>query len=149
MRDKVPLLLFIVGVLVCGLVIGYTTAPDGWYAGLNKPFFNPPAWVFAPAWTLLYIMIALAGWQVWRTGSALLQRIWWAALVMNFLWSPVFFGMKMIGAALIVILLLDALVIAFLVKTRNRDTVAFWLFVPYAFWLAYATSLNAAIFYLN
>lgn len=149
MRNKLVLLLFVLGVTACGLAIGYTTAPDGWYTGLVKPFFNPPAWLFAPAWTLLYIMIGIAGWRAWVTGSERLQRIWWAALVLNFLWSPVFFGMKMIGAALAVILLMDCMVAAFMAEARKRDKAAFWLFVPYALWLAYATLLNGAIFVLN
>lgn len=149
MREKTALVLFILGVLLCGLLIGYTSAPDSWYAGLVKPVFNPPAWVFAPAWTLLYIMIGIAGWRAWLSGSARLQQFWWAALALNFMWSPVFFGLKMTGSALIVIILMDIAVLAFMIAAYRRDKAAFWLFVPYAMWLCYATLLNSAIFLLN
>lgn len=149
MRDRLVLALFVAAVLGCGLLIGYTTAPDGWYAALVKPGFNPPAWVFAPAWTVLYLMIAVAGWQVWRRNFTRLQQLWWLSLGLNFLWSPVFFGLQHIGAALLVIALMDLAVLAFMWLAWPRDKAAFWLFVPYAGWLCYATLLNSAIFMLN
>src|SRR5215203_2375160 len=76
-----------------GLAIGSVTVPGEWYAGLAKPAFNPPNWLFAPVWTVLYVLIAFAGWRTFehnRGGGVM--RLWWAQLVLNFLWSPTFFG---------------------------------------------------------
>ena len=95
---------FLALVLGGGLVIGYLTLPGAWYAGLHKPPFNPPDWLFGPVWSLLYVLIAVAGWRIWardRDGTA--KRIWSAQLVLNFLWSPVFFGLHAPGPALAII----------------------------------------------
>ncbi len=149
-RRGLSLAAFLVLVLGGGLLLGYLTAPAAWYAGLAKPSFTPPGWVFGPAWTLLYIAIALAGWRVWqrdRGGAAM--KLWAAQLVLNFLWSPVFFGAHRIGLALVVILLLLATILAFIARTWPRDRAAAGLFVPYALWVAFASTLNAAIFALN
>lgn len=150
MSPRAALVLFLALVLGGGLVIGYLTAPDEWYAALAKPVFNPPAWLFAPVWTVLYVLIAVAGWRVWRhaRGGAAM-KLWWAQLVLNFLWSPVFFAAHAIGAALGIIVLLLALILAFIGVTWRQDRAAAWLFVPYAAWVAFATALNAAIFSLN
>ena len=100
MNRILTLLLFVGLSLVGGLVIGIMTAPGEWYAGLNKPFFNPPNWVFGPVWTLLYTAIGVAGWRVWRiAGSKRLQQVWWGQMGLNFLWSPVFFAAQNLGIA--------------------------------------------------
>jgi len=92
-----------------------------WYAGLAKPPFNPPNWVFAPVWTVLYVLIAVAGWRTFeRDRSSWPMKLWWAQLVLNFLWSPVFFAAHRIGLALLVILLLLAAILAFLVTSGGR-----------------------------
>jgi tryptophan-rich sensory protein len=101
-------------------------------------------------WAVLYVMIALAGWRVWqmdRGGS--LMKLWWAQLLLNFLWTPVFFGAHHISFALVVILLLLATIIAFIATAWRRDRAAAWLFAPYAVWVAFASVLNASIFALN
>jgi tryptophan-rich sensory protein len=115
-----------------------------------KPSFNPPNWVFAPAWTILYILIAIAGWRLWRTDPrGVPARLWWAQLALNFLWSPVFFTAQWIEAALAIILALLATILAFIATAWNRDRTAALLFVPYAAWVAFASTLNAAIAVLN
>ena len=87
-----------------GLAVGFVTAPGEWYAGLAKPAFNPPSWLFAPVWSVLYVLIAVAGWRTFeRERSGRSMRLWWAQLGLNFLWSPVFFSTHQIGAALLVI----------------------------------------------
>ena len=124
--------------------------PGEWYASLEKPSWNPPNWVFGPVWTVLYVMIALAGWLNWRTGSNARQPaafIWFAQVVFNGLWSAVFFGLQMPFAALLVVLILLGLIIAFLIATPSRP--ARYLFVPYALWVTFATALNGAIVWLN
>jgi tryptophan-rich sensory protein len=144
------LLLFLVLVLGGGLLIGYMTLPGEWYASLAKPPFNPPNWVFAPAWTLLYVLIAVAGWRTWQkepAGAAM--KIWGVQLVLNFAWSPTFFGAKVMAAALVVILALLISIGLFIATVWNRDRVSGWLFVPYAAWVAFASLLNASLLLLN
>ena len=150
MKHPVPLILFLVLVVGGGLVIGSLSAPGGWYAGLAKPSFNPPAWLFGPVWTVLYVMIAVAGWRVWQHArSGLPMKFWGAQLALNFLWTPVFFVAQQIGLALWVILLMLVVVLAFIATTWRRERVAAWLFVPYAGWVAFASVLNASIWALN
>ncbi len=149
-RDRLALLLFVALVLGGGLAIGYATVPGDWYGGLAKPSFNPPGWVFAPVWSALYVLIAVAGWRVWRKdagGGAM--KLWWLQLALNFLWSPVFFAAHAIGLAFAIILLLLAAIIAFIASSWRGEQVAAWLFVPYAAWVAFATLLNGAILALN
>lgn len=141
---------FLALVLGGGLVLGFLTAPGAWYAGLVKPSFNPPGWIFGPVWTALYVLIAIAGWRVWRRDRrGRPMTLWWAQLVLNFLWTPVFFGAHQIGLALVVILLMLAAILAFVAASWRRDRVAAWLFVPYAAWVAFASVLNGALFVLN
>lgn len=144
------LILFLVLVIGGGLAIGYVTAPGEWYAGLAKPSFNPPGWIFGPVWTVLYVLIAVAGWRVWQHDRrGLPMRLWWAQLGLNFLWSPVSFAAHRIGLALLVILLLLAAILAFIGTAWRQDRVAAWLFAPYAAWVAFASVLNGAIWILN
>jgi tryptophan-rich sensory protein len=141
------ILLLVVG---GGLAIGFFTAPGEWYASLAKPAFNPPNWIFAPVWTLLYVLIAVAGWRIFeRDRSGWPMKIWCVQLILNFLWSPVFFAAHRIGLALIVILLLLAAILAFLAAAWRQDSTAVWLFAPYAAWVAFASVLNGAIWLLN
>jgi benzodiazapine receptor len=150
MRRTLSLILFLMLVLGGGLVLGFLTAPGEWYAGLSKPAFNPPAWIFAPVWTVLYVLIALAGWRVWRRDrNGWPMRLWWAQLVLNFLWSPVFFTAHQLGLAFALILLLLVAILAFIAATWRQDRVAAWLFVPYAAWVTFASVLNASLFALN
>ena len=87
---------FLVVVLGGGSLIGLMVRPDTWYATLDKPPFNPPNWVFAPVWTALYVMIAIAGWRVWlRDGfHARTMILWLMQMALNFAWTPMFFGAR-------------------------------------------------------
>ena len=150
MMGRVAIVPFILLVVGGGLLVGFLTAPGPWYEALAKPSFNPPNWLFGPVWTILYVLIAIAGWRLWqreRTGAAM--KLWWLQLVLNFLWSPVFFGLEQIGLALLIILALLATILAFLAAAWNLDRVSAWLFVPYAAWVAFASLLNASIWLLN
>jgi len=150
MNRFVSLAFFLLLVVGGGAAIGMATGPDEWYVRLAKPAFNPPSWLFAPVWTCLYVLIAIGGWRVSRGDrSRLLIGLWWAQLALNFAWSPVFFAAHAIGPALVVILLLLAMIIAFVIAARSRDRVASWLFVPYAAWVAFASLLNGALFVMN
>lgn len=146
-----PLLLFLVVTVGGGLLIGATNAPDPWYAALDKPPFNPPDWLFAPVWSILYVAVAVAGWRIWRlddtTGGAM--TAWWVQLGLNFLWSPVFFTLQAPGLALAVVLALLAAIVAFILPAWRRDRTAALLFLPYGAWVAFAALLNASIWWLN
>ena len=150
MNRYLSLVLFLTLVLGGGLVIGLFNVPGKWYAGLAKPEFNPPNWLFGPAWTLLYILIAVAGWRVWlRNHLGWPMRLWWVQLSLNFLWTPVFFGAHRIDAAFIAICIMLATIVAFIATSWRSDRMASWLFIPYAAWVAFATLLNGSIWGLN
>lgn len=144
------LALFIAAVLGGGILIGTNNLPGGWYAALNKPPFNPPNWVFAPVWSVLYVMIAIAGWRVWmreRGGAAM--ATWFVQLGLNFLWSPIFFGLQRPGVALVVMVALLVTIAMFIAQTWTSDRISAWLFLPYAAWVAFAAALNVSIVALN
>ena len=150
MPYRLSLFYFLTLVVGCGLMIGFITAPGEWYAQLVKPPFNPPSWLFAPVWTALYILIAIAGWRTWqRNRAGWPMKLWWAQLFLNFLWSPVFFSAHRINLALGVILLLLFIILGFIVTSWRQDRMTAWLFVPNAVWVAFATLLNASIIFLN
>ncbi|QQM29699.1 tryptophan-rich sensory protein [Martelella lutilitoris] len=142
---------FIVGVVIAGFIVGIVNVPGEWYQSLAKPPFNPPNWVFAPAWSLLYVLIGWAGARLFiarpQTSGAL--TLWSALLVLNLAWSPLFFGMEMPAAALVVVVALLAGILLFIARTWGKDRPSAVLFVPYAAWVAFATLLNASIVYLN
>ncbi|WIW46333.1 TspO/MBR family protein [Bradyrhizobium sp. 62B] len=144
------LLVFVVGVVGLGWLIGATNLPGEWYAGLVKPGFVPPNWAFPVAWTILYVMIAIAGWRTFRrepSGKAML--VWAVQLGLNFAWSPVMFTMHQIGAALVILIGLFVAIVTYIGLEISRDRLAAALFVPYAAWVAFAGVLNAAIWRMN
>ncbi len=150
MSRFVTLALFLLLVVGGGMVNGMVNIPGPWYEALQKPWFNPPNWLFGPAWTVLYILIAIVGWRIWeRERSGRLMVVWWLQLALNFLWSPVVFGAQQIGWALVVVLGMLSAVLAFIALAWNRDRTSAVLFLPYAAWVAFATLLNASIFLLN
>jgi benzodiazapine receptor len=144
------LIFFVVVTIGGGLLIGFVTRPGEWYVGLSKPWFTPPNTVFGPVWTLLYVMIAIAGWRAFTVDAVGPPiTVWTIALVLNFAWSPVFFRLRRPPAALFVILALLAMIIAFIALSWSQDELSALLFIPYAAWVAFATLLNAAICRLN
>jgi tryptophan-rich sensory protein len=149
-NHRLALVLFVLLVAGGGLLIGWLTAPGEWYAHLHKPAFNPPNWIFAPVWTVLYVLIATAGWRAWqREAWTLPMTLWWVQLALNFLWSPTFFAAHRIGLALAIVLLLLAVILAFFAASWRLDRLAALLFAPYAVWVAFASVLNASILMLN
>ncbi|MBR0744259.1 tryptophan-rich sensory protein [Bradyrhizobium japonicum] len=144
------LLVFVGAVVGIGWLIGATNLPGAWYAGLAKPDFVPPNWAFPVAWTILYIMIAVAGWRTFRRErSGRAMQVWAAQLALNFVWSPVMFTMHQIGAALVILICLFVAIVTYISLETSRDRLAAALFVPYAAWVAFAGVLNAAIWCLN
>ena len=145
------LALFILLVVGIGWTIGATNLPGAWYAGLQKPPFNPPNLVFAPTWTVLYVMIAVAGWRTYlqEETTALPMQLWLAQMILNFLWSPVFFTLHHMTFALAIILTLLAVIVGFVWVQWRENRVAAGLFIPYAVWVAFASLLNYSIYRLN
>lgn len=126
---------------------------DGWYSTLEKPWLNPPFWVFAPVWTVLYLMMGVAAWLVWRKGGWTAQRLvlgWFLMqMVLNALWTPIFFGMHWIGAAFGEIVLLWLTLLTTLVLFWRASRLAGILLIPYLAWVSFAAYLNFALWRLN
>lgn len=146
----VSLVLFLVLTLGGGLVVGFTNMPGDWYAGLAKPSFNPPDWLFGPVWSILYVVIGFVGWRAWQANpTGRRMQLWWAQIVLNFLWMPLFFGLQLMMIALLDILLLLAAILGYIAMVWHRDRLSAWLFLPYALWVAFATLLNISLIWLN
>ncbi|MDZ7839251.1 MAG: TspO/MBR family protein [Gammaproteobacteria bacterium] len=154
-RDGIALAGFLLLCLAVSGVGGAITATsvDTWYPALNKPWFNPPDWIFAPVWTLLYIMMAVAGWRVWRTPASPGRRnallLFLVQLTLNLSWSLLFFGYQQIGMALVEIVTLLAAIAANTLVFWRLDRLAGALFVPYVAWVTYAALLNLSLWILN
>ena len=147
MRRALVTLVFLVIVLGGGLAIGAVARPDGWYTALAKPPFNPPNWVFAPVWSLLYVMIAVAGARSYERAGGF--AMWVAQMALNFAWTPAFFLLHRPAVALAIVVALLVVILAFIRACWTADRVSALLFVPYAAWVAFATLLNAASVVLN
>jgi tryptophan-rich sensory protein len=144
---------FLLLTLVVGAAGTVFTEPSipTWYAGLAKPGFNPPNWVFAPVWTTLYVLMGIAAWRVWRvTGLNSPEMFAWGAqLALNFFWSAIFFSLHLILVALVEMALLWLLILVTLILFWRRDRIAGLLLVPYLAWVSFAFALNFAIWQLN
>ena len=146
----VSLLLFVFFVLGGGTLVGLSFQPGDWYANLEKPWFNPPGWIFGPVWSLLYVLIAVAGWRTWRRGPASLEmQLWFGQLALNFMWTPAFFGMHLPGLAFFVLAAMLLVIMLFIRRSWHADRVTAVLFLPYAVWVAFAGLLNVSIWLLN
>ncbi|GAA1557073.1 TspO/MBR family protein [Kribbella lupini] len=120
------------------------------YAELQQPSWAPPSWLFGPVWTVLYVMIAISGWLVWRRTGWSKELIPYAVhLVLNAIWTPLFFGADAIGLALIEIVVLWAAIAWTVVTFRQVSRPAAALLLPYWAWTTFATALNATIWWLN
>ena len=124
-----------------------------WYAGLHKPQLNPPGWIFGPVWSVLYLLMAISAWLVWReagmSGARPAFALFFLQLALNVLWSGIFFGLQRPGAALAEIVVLEIAIIATAVQFSFFSQTAFWLMVPYIVWVGFATFLNLRIWQLN
>lgn len=151
-----PYLISLLITLAIGLVASVFTRPQiaGWYSTLHKPSFNPPPWLFAPVWTLIYILIATAAYTVWKLRSRrpaykIARAIYFIQLLLNFSWSIVFFGLHQILGAFFIILLLWISIILNIHWFGKFSKMAGWLFYPYLLWVSFAALLNASIYFLN
>jgi tryptophan-rich sensory protein len=148
-------LIFLVFLLACAAAAtpGLVFRPGDWYRDLNKPAWRPPNWLFGPVWLVLYITIAVSGWLVWRqSGSA--DTVWALTvyafhLVLNGLWSAVFFGLQRPGLGFAEIVVLWLSILATIVLFYSIDPTAAYLLVPYAGWVTFAVALNYRVWRLN
>jgi benzodiazapine receptor len=148
-----PLLAFILVTLFIGAGASVFTEPSipTWYAGLVHPAIAPPNWVFAPVWTTLYILMAVAAWRVWRvTGTRSAEMIAYGVqLALNFCWSAIFFAAHQIGLALLEIIALDVAILVTTLLFFRKDRIAGLLFLPYLGWTVFASVLTHAFWVLN
>ncbi|MCW3093202.1 MAG: tryptophan-rich sensory protein [Ferruginibacter sp.] len=142
--------------LLIGGVAGFftSTGVNGWYADADKPPFNPPNWIFAPVWTILYIMMGLALWLVWKnSGKKLVKQtaifLFSFQLALNFAWSFIFFYAHQPGWAFVEILLMWAIIMLTIIWFGKISPAAAWLMVPYIWWVSFAALLNFYIWKLN
>jgi len=149
-----------IAVAVC-LAVGYgsglatQSSITTWFPTLNKPFFNPPNWLFAPVWTILYVMMGVSAGLIWskmETVPILVKKALWVftiQLILNALWSFLFFGMCNPFLALIEILLLWLMIVETIKVFKSIDSLASKLLIPYFLWVSFAMILNGGIWWLN
>lgn len=153
--------LFVVGCELVGIVGALTTetGASSWYQGLSKPPFQPPSWLFGPVWTLLYALMGVAAFLVWSAGRnaegterrevRVALGLFVAQLVLNGIWTPIFFGAEsIVGGAVVIVALLVLLAVTVRAFFRVSRT-AGWLLVPYLLWIGFATALTLSIWVLN
>lgn len=149
----------IVAILVCeiiGIIGSLFTIPviDGWYTHLVKPELAPPNWIFGPVWTLLFMLMGIAMYLVWKKG---LERrdikialgVFACQLLLNSLWSIIFFGLRSPGGAFVEIIFLLLAILATIIVFAKISKPAAWLLAPYILWVTFAAYLNYAIYSLN
>jgi tryptophan-rich sensory protein len=149
-RSLITLGVFLAVVIGVGALIGVSTAPGVWYEQLAKPPFNPPNWLFGPVWSVLYVLIAIAGWRTFLSEpKGLGMKLWVGQMLMNWAWSPTWFTLHLLWPAFAIISGLLALIVLFIANRWTRDRVSALLFVPYAAWVGFAALLNLSIAILN
>ncbi len=155
MNRWIALGLFLLASFTASAIGGYATFESvrTWYPTLVKPSWNPPAAIFGPVWTLLYLLMSIAAWRVWlrreQTGARPALRLFFVSLALNALWSVLFFGLHRPGLALLEVVLFWGTLVLIQLRFARLDRVAGWLWAPYVAWVSFATVLNAAIWRLN
>ncbi len=145
----------LVFILACAAAAapGMAFRPGAWYRRLNKPSWRPPDWLFGPVWLVLYIMIAISGWLVWRSagleGAAVALTVYVVQLVLNGLWSVIFFGLRRPDLAFAEIICLWLSILATIAAFYSLNATAAYMLIPYAAWASFAAILNFKIWRLN
>jgi translocator protein len=133
--------------------VGSRFMPGEWYASLRKPPLTPPGWVFGPVWTILYVLMAVAAWLVWKrygfAGAGLALALFIAQVVLNALWSALFFGMQRPGLALIDLAALWVLIAIVTFMFWQKSPAAGAMMIPYLLWVTFAGYLNFGFWRLN
>jgi translocator protein len=125
-----------------------------WYLTLNKPFFNPPGWLFGPVWIILYFLMGISLYIVWNKGiksskSKIALSVFGLQLILNSLWSILFFGLKSPLLAFVEIIILWIAILSTLIYFHRISKIASYLLIPYILWVSFAAILNFSIYYLN
>ena len=156
--NKTLTLEFLISILLplsLGAIAGMFTSQSvpEWYATLNRPSFNPPNWIFGPAWTTLYILMGISFFLIWKQEASKVRNrailIFLLQLMLNFAWSFIFFYFNMIGLALVEIILLWISIVMMLVVFYKIKPIASYINIPYLIWVTFATVLNASYYILN
>jgi tryptophan-rich sensory protein len=143
------LLIFIV-IVVATAMTGILFKPGDWYKSLAKPSWTPPDWLFGPVWSILYLMIAVAGWLVWTTlGMSSLMLVWGLQLVLNGMWSWMFFGLRRMDLAFVDVVMMWLTIATFIALAATAAPLAAILFVPYLVWVTIAAALNLSVWRRN
>ena len=155
-RSAVMLILFLAacfGVAWTGAQVSPGIASSEWYDQLNKPDWNPPGWLFGPVWTTLYTLMAIAAWRIWRKlgfKGGRKELSWFGTqLLLNGIWSQLFFNAQNPGLAFVEILFLLSAIVATTIYFYKEDRLAGYMMVPYILWVAFATVLNGTIWMIN
>ena len=121
-----------------------------WYVSLEKPFFTPPNWLFGPMWVTLYLLMGISIYLVWqKVGKTKDFWLFWVHLFFNFIWTPVFFGLRNPGLGLINIIIIWLFIILLIFRFWKIRKVSSYLLIPYLLWVSIAAALNFSIWYLN
>jgi tryptophan-rich sensory protein len=157
--NKITLLKLIGSIIVCqvaGIIGALFTSPaiKGWYSNLNKPSFNPPNWIFGPVWTALYLLMGISLFLVWKkyngdSNIKIALTIFFFQLVLNTLWSIMFFGLRNPVAGFIVIVVLWIAILLTIISFYKYSITASMLLIPYILWVSFATVLNYYLWKLN
>ena len=159
--DKIisPTWKLIFAILICegtGITSGLiaNTGMNPWFETLNKPSWNPPAYLFAPVWTMLYLLMGISLWLIWKSNTPAPQKInliilFSLQLFLNFWWSIIFFKFHSHALALLNIILMLILILLTIINFSKFSKAAAWLLVPYIAWVSFATILNYTIWSLN
>ena len=146
------LILLVIGIQLLGIIwTPFTvTQVNSWYETLEKPFFNPPGWIFGPVWTILYFIIALVAFYIYKNKTdSKTKYLFNTQLLLNFLWTPFFFIAHQIELALVIIIALLSTIIAIQIKLFQKTKVLASLWFLYLLWVLFATLLNTSILILN
>lgn len=156
LNNTFRLFIAVVGSEFAGIIGSVFTAPaiPVWYASLVKPALNPPSWVFGPVWTTLYALMGIAAFLVWKKGLdrknvRIALGAFIGQLILNTLWSILFFGLQSLGGALVEIVFLWLAILATIIAFFNISKTAAWLLAPYLLWVSFAAYLNFALWTLN
>ena len=148
----VSLFLFLITTFSASFIGGITTFKfkEPWYSTLVKPSFNPPDWVFGPVWTILYVLMAIAIWNVWiKSKNINLVYLYFIHLFFNTTWSVVFFGFNQIELALINLIVLILFIVILFLKYKVISKLSAYLMIPYFLWCCFAFLLNLNLMMLN
>lgn len=154
-KNYLLLITWVAGLLLIGAIMGSLTRAEitTWYSTLNRSPLTPPDYLFSVAWTILYTILAVCGWILWRSSSPqnfqLIKSLYAAQLILNWSWTPLFFRYHLIGSSLMCLLVMDALVAMIVYLTYKKIRSVSFLMIPYLTWILFATYLNFYIWQYN